>query len=474
MQQERVIIPVILSGGVGSRLWPLSRATHPKPFIKVGDGHSFIQDTYLRALAATAASDTITVTNRELFFYTKDEYAAVGDGNCFNSFILEPFGRNSAAAIAVAAKHVQRRYGDDRIMLALAADHIITEAEAFEDAVRAATKLAEAGKLVTFGIKPDSANTGYGYIETNGSEVVRFVEKPDAATAQQYVDAGNFLWNSGMFCMKAGALLAEYAEHAPDMARNAEACLDNATIGTGGNWLQQELQADDFAAMENISVDCAIMEKSSKLAVVPCELGWSDIGSWEELGKLYPADADGNHTLGECLLHETHDCVVHSGHRLVAALGVKDLLIADTADALLVAERGQAQQVRVVAEKLRQMGHESYSSAPTVHRPWGTYTNLHEGPNFKIKRIEVSPGASLSLQSHKHRNEHWVVVHGTAKVTNGDQELTLQENQSTYIPAGAKHRLGNPATGRLVLIEVQCGSYLGEDDIVRYQDLYGR
>ena len=474
MQQGHAVIPVVLSGGVGSRLWPLSRATHPKPFIKIGAGRSFIQDAYLRALAATAARDTITVTNRELFFYTKDEYAAVGDGSCFNSFILEPFGRNSAPAIAVAAQHIRRRHGNDCIMLAVAADHVITKPDAFQEAMGAAIKLAKANKLVTFGIRPDSAKTGYGYIETRGNEVIRFVEKPDAATAQQYVDAGNFLWNSGMFCMRTGALLEEYAKHAPDIAKNAEACLDNAVIGTGENWLQQEMREEDFAAMENISIDCAIMEKSENLAVVPCDLGWSDIGSWEELGKLYNADSNGNYTNGECLLQETHDCIVHSGQRLVATLGVKDLLIADTADALLVAERGQAQQVRAVVEKLQEMEHESYRSAPTVHRPWGSYTNLHEGPNFKIKRIEVSPGASLSLQSHKHRNEHWVVVRGTARIINGDQELTLQENQSTYIAAGARHRLSNPTQSSLIIVEVQCGSYLGEDDIVRYDDLYGR
>ena len=474
MTREHKVIPVILSGGTGSRLWPLSRATHPKPFIKPGTAQSLVQATYLRALSTTAATEILTVTNRELFFYTRDEYISVAGDNCFNSFILEPFPRNSAAAVAMAAQYVQQQHGEDTIMLVLPADHLVTTGDAFNTAVAEAVKLADGGKLVTFGIRPDAPKTGYGYIEASGNEIRQFVEKPGADKARQYLEAGNFFWNSGMFCMCADTIIKEYETHAPNIISKAATCLARATTASGDNWLQREIHGEDFDDMENISIDYAIMEKSARLAMVPCDTGWSDIGSWEELGSLYPEDDTGNHVHGETLLQDVKNCIVYSGHRLVAALGIKDLLIADTSDAVLVAERGREQEIRKVVERLQQLDHDSYKTSPKVYRPWGNYTNLHEDNGFKIKRIEVSPGASLSLQSHQHRSEHWVVVKGTATVVNGEQELTLQENQSTYIPAGARHRLSNLGTESLIIIEVQCGSYLGEDDITRYEDMYGR
>ncbi len=471
--QQSKIVPIILAGGIGSRLWPLSRENHPKPFIRL-DNQSLIQKTYLRAVSIAGVTEVVTVTNRDLFFYTKDEYNEVQAESVSHAFILEPFGRNSAAAIALAGQYVKEKHGNDAILLILPADQLIDKPDAFKKAVDQAVTLALEGKLLTFGIKPDSPNTGYGYIEAENNSVRRFIEKPHLEQAKEYLAAGHYFWNSGMFCMRTHDILDEMDLHCPAISSGSHHCIKNAKISKGENWIQIEIQGQDFNKIEDISIDYAIFEKSNKVAVVPCDIGWSDIGSWSEFGQLYPSDKDGNHILGETALEAVQNCIIHSEERLVAGIGLNNIIIADTSDAVLVADRRYVQDVRKIVKQLKNREHKSYKHFPTVHRPWGTYTILQEGDGFKLKRIEVKPGAALSLQSHQHRSEHWIVVEGIAKITNGDQITMLEHNQSTYIPVGNKHRLENPGNDLLVLIEVQCGTYLGEDDIVRYEDKYKR
>ena len=472
------LIPTILCGGAGSRLWPISRETHPKPFIRLADGQSLLQKAWLRGAVLPQAVETMTVTNRDLFFKTEDEYrevAGIPTNKAFtNRFILEPFGRNTAPAIAAAALQVAAVHGDDACLLVLAADHLIADQESFAKAVASAMQLAAQGKLVTFGIKPDMPETGYGYIEADGNTVKRFVEKPNLETAKEYVASGRFLWNSGMFCFQAGVMLQEMEKHCPAILAATRACIAESRSAEGKGFSQLELDSTAFKQVPDDSIDYAVMEKSANVAVVPCDIGWSDIGSWTALGDLTTADAQGNRIEGEVMLHEVSNCYIQSNERLVGAVGVKDLVIIDTPDAVLVADRYHVQDVKHIFNRLKAAGHEAYRLHSTVHRPWGTYTVLEEGPHFKIKRIEVKVGASLSLQMHHHRSEHWIVVSGMAKVVNGEQELFVQTNESTYIPAGHKHRLENPGMLPLVMIEVQSGEYLGEDDIVRFDDVYGR
>jgi mannose-1-phosphate guanylyltransferase len=468
------LIPTILCGGAGSRLWPVSRERHPKPFIRLADGQSLLQKAFLRGAALVDVQEVLTVTNRELYFKTEDEFAEVNKDKLATSFILEPFGRNTAAAIAAAALHVAATHGDDALMLVLAADHLIVDQQAFAAAVDAACALARNGKLVTFGIRPDAPETGYGYLEADGNKVLRFIEKPSLDKAREYLESGRFLWNSGMFCFSAAAMLRAMELHCPDILAATRACLQQSRVAEGKRFTQLELQADSFAGVREESIDYAVMEKSSDVAVVPCDIGWSDIGSWTAIGNLTEADAQGNRIEGEALLHDVSNCFIQSRDRLVGAVGVDNLVIIDTPDALLVADRARAQDVKHIYAKLKASGHEAHQLHRTVHRPWGTYTVLEDGPRFKIKRIEVKPGASLSLQMHHHRSEHWIVVSGMARVVNGDRELFVNTNESTFIPAAYKHRLENPGVLDLVMIEVQSGEYLGEDDIVRFEDVYGR
>ena len=468
------LIPTILCGGAGSRLWPVSRERHPKPFIRLADGQSLLQKAFLRGAALADVQEVLTVTNRELYFKTEDEFSEVNNDKLATSFILEPFGRNTAAAIAAAALHVAATHGDDALMLVLAADHLIVDQQAFAAAVDAACVLARKGKLVTFGIRPDAPETGYGYLETDGNTVVRFIEKPSLDKAREYLESGRFLWNSGMFCFSAAAMLRAMETHCPDILTATKACMQRSRVAEGKRFTQLELQADSFADVREESIDYAVMEKSSDVAVVPCDIGWSDIGSWTAIGNLTAADAEGNRIEGEVLLHDVSNCYIQSRDRLVGAVGVDNLVIIDTPDALLVVDRSRAQDVKHISAKLKASGHAAHPLHRTVHRPWGTYTVLEDGPRFKIKRIEVKPGASLSLQMHHHRSEHWIVVSGMAKVVNGDQELFVNTNESTFIPAAHKHRLENPGVLDLVMIEVQSGEYLGEDDIVRFEDVYGR
>ena len=468
------LIPTILCGGSGSRLWPVSREQHPKPFIRLQDGQSLLQKAFIRGAVLDNVAEVLTVTNRDLFFKTQDEYRPVNTAKLQLSYILEPFGRNTAPAVAAAAIQVAKAHGPDAILLILAADHLISDQAAFADAVKQAMALAAAGKIVAFGIQPTAPETGYGYLEADGNDVVKFVEKPSAEVAMEYLASGRFLWNSGMFCFAAGTMLNEMEKHCPDIVKSVKVCLANSIEAKGDGFAQLELNSDDFANAPDISIDYAVMEKTDRAAVVPCGIGWSDIGSWDAIGELSAPDEQGNRVDGQALLHDVSNCYIQSKERMVGAVGINNLVIIDTPDALLVADRARAQDVKHVYAKLKAQGHESHKLHRTVHRPWGTYTVLEEGSRFKIKRIEVKPGASLSLQMHHHRSEHWIVVSGMAKVVNGERDLLIATNESTYIPAGHKHRLENPGVVNLVMIEVQSGEYLGEDDIVRFQDVYGR
>ena len=409
------LIPVILSGGAGTRLWPVSREQHPKPFIRLADGQSLLQKSFLRAKGLPNVVEVLTVTNRDLFFKTADEYRETGEIPMPLGFILESEGRNTAPAIAAAAITIHQTYGPKAVMLFLTADHLIADVAAFTDAVQTAVKLAETGKVTTFGIQPEGPETGYGYIESEGHTVKRFVEKPDLKTAQEYVASGKYLWNSGMFCMTAETAMAELKRYAPSVLDAVEKSLQVSRRLEGVGQYQIELDAATFKQADSISIDYALMEKTTHAAIVACNIGWSDIGSWNALGDLIPQDANGNSLEGETYLHDVTNTFIQASGRLIAAVGVDNLIVIDTPDALLVAHKDRSQDVKQIVGQLKKIGHEAYKLHRTVHRPWGTYTVLEEGTNFKMKRIVVKPGASLSLQMHYHRSEHWIVVDGMAK-----------------------------------------------------------
>lgn len=474
------LIPCVISGGAGTRLWPVSREAMPKPFMRLPDGESLLQKTFNRAASLPGVERILTVTNREVYFRTVDDYRQLNTRKLKLDFLLEPFGRNTAPAIAAAALHVAKLYGEDSQLLVLPADQLIQDLDAFTEAVHTARQTADEGWLVTFGLMPSRAETGFGYIEKgqalNGEafQVARFVEKPDAPTAEAYLKGGLHLWNAGMFCMRVDVLLAELEQHAPAVLDGMRKCLAGCPSKEGKGELQKEFDGDLFGEVPDISVDYALMERSNKVAVVPCQLGWSDIGSWEALRELTPPDANGNQTNGQTVLHDVTNCYIDSQKRLVGAVGLDNLIIVDTPDALLIADGKRSQDVKIIAQRLKQQGHEAYRLHNTVTRPWGTYTVLEEGKRFKIKRIVVKPQAALSLQMHHHRSEHWIVVSGMALVTNNDREFMLDTNESTFIKPGHTHRLINPGVIDLVMIEVQSGEYLGEDDIVRFNDVYGR
>lgn len=468
-----MLIPVILSGGAGTRLWPVSREAHPKPFMRIGGGKSLLAQTCERAeLVAGSDRTALIVTNREYYLRTRDELAHQA---LQPHYLLEPAGRNTGPAIALAALWALKQDAD-ACMLVMPADHLITHAEAFREAAKYAEMLARDGFLVLFGIRPTSPETGYGYIEMGeavsrqGHLVKRFVEKPDAQAAGSFLAQGNYVWNSGIFCFKASTILDAMVVHCPALLEGAREAMENASAGGDKTEL-----GESFARLENISIDYAVMEKAGNIAVVPGDFGWSDMGAWSAVADALPADEHGNKASNcQPIIVDSRNVYVDSKDRLVAVIGLENVCVIDTPDALLVADRSKSQEVRQVVNQLKASGHEAHKIHRTAVRPWGTYTVLGEGPGFKIKRVVVKPKQSLSLQMHHHRSEHWVVVSGTANITVGESTVMMSQNESTYIPIGARHRLENPGIVDLVLIEVQCGSYLGEDDIVRFSDSYGR
>jgi mannose-1-phosphate guanylyltransferase/mannose-6-phosphate isomerase len=471
------VVPVILSGGSGTRLWPVSRRAHPKPFMRLVDGESLAEKTFRRALGVADGGPVMTVTSRDYYFYTRDLYDGIVGTEHEHPFLLEPIGRNTAPAIALAALFLQERLGPDVPMLILPADHLITDEERFQEAVQEAAALARRGYLVTFGIHPTHAETGYGYIrkgqgipESAGNEVAAFVEKPDEETARSYLDSGNYDWNSGMFCFCAGTLLAALEQHAPEIASGARDCWELMDASEQ----PLEIPLERFSACPANSIDYAVMEKADNCAVVGADFGWSDIGSWKAISELYESDLAGNRIQGKAVMVESRDCFIQGEDRLVAAVGVSKLVIVDTGDAVLVADRDRAQEVKEVVNQLSDLKDEAAEFHKTVHRPWGSFSILEDAEDCKVKRLVVKPGQVLSLQMHHRRAEHWTVVRGVAKVRLGEREFLLKANESTYIPVETQHRLENPGTEDVHLIEVQTGDYFGEDDIVRFEDIYGR
>ncbi|MGY0560869.1 mannose-1-phosphate guanylyltransferase/mannose-6-phosphate isomerase [Luteimonas sp. A277] len=468
---------VLLSGGSGTRLWPLSREAYPKQFLALAGEATMLQETWLR-VAPLAEGAPIVVANEEHRFLAAEQLRLVGVEGA--AILLEPVGRNTAPAIAAAALQAVAG-GEDPLLLVLPSDHVVRDPAAFQAAVRAAMPAADAGALVTFGIVPEAPETGFGYIQAGAGQaagqaaaggvrdVLRFVEKPDAGTARAYLEEGGYYWNSGMFLFRASRYLEELQKFQPAMVTAVRKAFEGAA--RDGDFVR--LDKDAFAASPADSIDYAVMEKTGDAKVLPVDIGWNDVGSWSALWEVSKQDADGNAHHGDVIAVDSRNSYAWS-RRLVAMVGVDDLVVVETDDAVLVAHKDRVQQVKDVVARLK-AGERSHAVLHReVHRPWGSYDSIDQDDGFQVKRIKVKPGGRLSLQSHKHRAEHWIVVRGTARVTRDNDVFELHANQSTYIPLGAKHRLENPGSEMLELIEVQSGDYLGEDDIVRYEDVYGR
>ncbi|MCC5860059.1 MAG: mannose-1-phosphate guanylyltransferase/mannose-6-phosphate isomerase [Ectothiorhodospiraceae bacterium] len=470
------ITPVILSGGSGTRLWPLSREHYPKQLLPLADSDAtLLQQTVQRLEGMADAATPIIVCNQEHRFLVAEQLRSLGGAR--PDILLEPVGRNTAPGVAVAALHLART-DPEGILLVMPSDHLIRDTAAFRRAIAAGARAAETGSLVTFGVLPTHPETGYGYIRAaqrpddpdRAVDVAEFVEKPDLDTASGYLASGDYLWNSGIFMFQAQGYLDELEQHAPAILDASRQALEQAQADLDFLRLGQ----DAFAACPSDSIDYAVMEKTRRAAVVPLDAGWTDLGSWSALHEASDTDAEGNAVMGDVILRRTQNCYVRAESRLVAALGLENCIIVETPDAVLVADRGHVQDVKKVVEQLRADGRYESLNHRRVERPWGSYEGISSADRFQVKRIVVAPGRALSLQMHHHRAEHWVVVRGTGRVTRGDESFLISEDQSTYISLGTVHRLENPGVIPLELIEVQTGSYLGEDDIVRFDDQYGR
>lgn len=476
-----MLIPVILSGGSGTRLWPLSRELYPKQLLPLVGKGTMLQETLARVQGVDNVGPPIVVCNESHRFLVAEQLRAIDAEP--QAILLEPVGRNTAPAVAVAAMaavaggpaNANVRAHDDAVLLVLPADHVIHNVEAFRAAMAVGRKAAEEGKLVTFGVVPNKPETGYGYIRRAAGEgpafpIAQFVEKPDLATATKYVESKEYFWNSGMFMFRASVVLDELRSLAPEIY---QACAQ-AFTGAKRDLDFTRLPAKEFGACPSDSFDYAVMEKTKHGVVVPLDAGWSDVGSWSALHEAVPADSSNNVSLGDVLTEDTSGCYLQSTSRLVATVGLKDHVVVETKDAVLVAPKDRVQDVKLLVAQLKKQGRYETSLHREVFRPWGSYDSIDSGERFQVKRLIVKPGAEMSLQLHHHRAEHWIVVAGTARITRGEETFLLEENQSTYIPLGAKHRIANPGKIPLHIIEVQSGTYLGEDDIVRFEDKYGR
>jgi mannose-1-phosphate guanylyltransferase len=459
---------VIMAGGSGTRLWPLSRAAHPKQFLALHGDETMLQATVKR-LANLNIKSSVTICNEEHRFFVAEQLREIGK---LGSIILEPVGKNTAPAIALAAFQSEQ---EDPLLLVLSADHVIQDSALFSKVIMDAIPLAESGKLVTFGIVADEANTGYGYIKKGetqapGYTVDAFFEKPSIEKAQEYYESGDYFWNSGMFLFKASSYLSALKEHRQDIY---DACkLSMKDISKDNDFIRVNSEA--FKECPSDSIDYAVMEKTGDAVVVPMDAGWSDIGSWASLWDISEKDANGNSLSGDVMLHESTNSYIRTDDKLVAAIGVNNLVIVSTKDALVVAHKNRVQDVKIIAEKLKRESRSEWKLHREVYRPWGKYDSIDSEDGYQVKRLTVNPGSKLSIQMHYHRSEHWVVVNGQARVTNGEEVFLLNKNESTYIPAEVVHCLENPGDTILEIIEVQLGSYLGEDDIVRLSDIYGR
>ena len=471
--KEKKIVPLILAGGSGSRLWPASRNSFPKQFQSLYSEKSLFQETLLR-LRGLDTSEPIVVVNQEHTFIAQEQ---LNELNLKGKILIEPESRNTAPAVCLGAHYSNLTSQKDNLLLILAADHLIEDEKKFKDTVTEAISLARTGKIITFGVIPTSANTGYGYIEkgekitnTNAFSVEEFVEKPNKELAKIYLDSKNYLWNSGMFLSKTSTLLEELELFCSDTYGVTKASLSLAKLD------EQPISVDSakFSTCRNESLDIAVMEKTDKLCVLPLELSWNDLGSWNSLWHVTEKDTDGNVLKGDIHLHDSQDCYVSSNQRFVSIVGLKDITVIDTKDALLVSAKDRSEDIKKSVEHLKSNNKDEWDQHTTVYRPWGKFESIEKGETFQVKKITVKPKERLSLQMHNHRAEHWIVVSGSAKVTCAEEEFNLNSNESTFIPKGSKHRLENILDIPLVLIEVQSGDYLGEDDIVRFEDNYGR
>jgi mannose-1-phosphate guanylyltransferase/mannose-6-phosphate isomerase len=466
---------IILAGGSGTRLWPLSRKAYPKQFLKLNGDKSLLSQTMERLLEVSTKNDIIVMTNEDYKFHVQSDMNSLyheGSSAVDDNIILEPMGRNTAPAIALGIVYCQDKLGcrDNEVIFISPSDHVIKPAETFGEYVKGAERIANDGHIVTFGIKPVRAETGYGYIKCRDLEnrkgksiyfdIEQFTEKPDQEMASRYIQEGNYYWNSGMFAFRIDSMLEEFERYAPDISK---------LIKTG-----YDTMVSRFDELPDISIDYAIMERSDKVVMIPLELFWNDIGSWDSISDISDKDGEGNVTRGDVITEDTRNSLILGSKRLIATIGMEDCLVVETDDAVLIAKKGEAQKVKDLVSRLKADGRHEAEEHVTTYRPWGSYTVLEEGERYKIKRIAVKPLAKLSLQKHKHRSEHWVVVSGKARTTIGDNEVTVHENESVFVPKSTLHRLENPEETVLEIIEVQNGEYVGEDDIERFDDVYGR